>query len=583
MTRWFLRGAALVLVMAGAFAIFSNVTHAEPPIRSARIKKESGREFQNNAPQLQSSSPGYTLLYSFSADPKDNTYVASFTPDVSEIYAWATVVEENGAAQKQFTVDTQFIAPDGTPVDSEWYGSDTGTVTTYPANADSFNDKNVARRFIQIAGTSNAQQTGQWTVNYRVGGKVIASGNFTLGDATDIGQSETAGNAKEALTDAGYEVIEFTETEGKNGNLFAFVIMLPVSKDLYSAETTQQIVDGLAALRQSFPDSGTLYTFLRYSERYEIAYYADALDVQAYLDDPQNDFQKFAANVSVDVYDNEAGGYLGKSSKDFINKNFGAGKYQNPPNPPLSKSSGKIGSLRVTVSPSDLPADGTSKAIVTVEVFDKKNQPVTDAEVTFEVSGSGEGSVRPRVTSTDANGEADTVFTAGKKNGSVTITATSGGVTGSGVVTIGSGSTDQAADNVLSLLQGQGQNATKAGYIDSAKTTVAVLIELEDFTNVNQLSNPILLGLTALRINYPEATTYVVIVPYQSNLLMFPATKTEYDTMYKNVTAATTQEAKSTAYVNFLTIVFGKSAYVDRNGKPISSFKDFYNKNFTGG
>ncbi len=583
MTRWFLRGAALVVVLAGAFALFSNVTLAEPPIRSARISKESGREFRNDAPQRQSSSPGYTLLYSFSSDPRDNTYVASFTPDVDAIYAWVTVVEENGADTKQFTIDTQFVAPDGTPVDSEWYEKDTGTVTTYPSDADSFGDQNVARRFINVAGTPNANLTGQWTVNFRVGSKVIASGNFTLGDATDIGQSENAGNAEEALVDAGYEVIEFTEAEGKNGNLFAFVIMLPASQDLYSSETTQQIVDGLAALRQSFPDSGTLYVFLRYTERYEIAYYADALDVQDYLDDPNHDFEKFASKIRIDVYDNEAGGYLGNSSKDFINKNFGAGKYQNPPSPPLSKTSGKIGSVRVTVSPSELPADGTSKAIVTVEVFDKKNQPVPDAEVQFDISGSGNGSVRPRVTSTDENGEAVSVFTVGKTDGSVTITATSGGVTGSGVVTVGTGSSDQPADNVIALLQGQGQNATKVGYLDNAKTTVAVVIEIENFTNVNQLSNPILLGLTALRINYAEATTYVVMVPYQSNVLMFPATKTEYDTMYKNVTTATTQDAKSAAYVDFLTIVFGKSVYVDRNGKPISNFKDFYNKNFTGG
>lgn len=580
MIRWLLRSAAVLVALVSAVTVFSNVSRAEPPIRNAHIATQGAREYQNNSPHLQSSSPGYTLLYSFSSDPKDNTYVATFTPDVPAVYAWATIVEENGAAQKEFTVETEFIAPDGTPVDSQWYAGDTGTVTTYPADSNTFADKNVARKFIKVAGV-NDKLLGQWTVNYRVGGRLIASGNFTLTDATDIGQSDNAGTAEQALTDAGYEVIEFVETKGKTGNLFAYTIMLPVSQDLYSSEATQQIVDGLAALRQAFPDSGMLYVFLRYSQRYEIAYFADPVDVDQYLKD--NDFSAFARNITVDVYDNETNSYLGKSSKDFINKNFGAGTYQNPPNPPLSKHSNTTGSVRVSVSPSQLPADGTSKAIVTVQIYDKKNQPINNAEIEFQVSGSGEGSIRPRVTSSDENGEADAVFTAGKKDGSVTITATSGGVTGSGVVTIGNGSSDQPSDNVIAFLQGLGVNATKAGYVDTAKTTVAVLVDLGDNFKINDVTTPIIYGMTALRLNYPTATTLVVMIPYQTNVLMFPATSAEYDKLTADLNAAQDQTAKQTAFTNFLTLVFGKSVYVDRNGKPISSFKDFYNKNFMGG
>lgn len=580
MTRWILRAVALVVALVGGVTIFSTVTYADPPVRSAPLAHARGRETQNK-PKLQGSNPGYTLLYSFSSDPKDNTYVASFSPDVAEIYAWATIVEENGAAEKQFTVETEFLAPDGSQVESQWYDTDTGEVTTYPADADTFGNENVARKFIPVAGTPNAQLTGQWTVNYTVGGKLIATGNFTLADATDIGQSETAGTAEQALQDAGYDVVEFTETEGKSGNLFAYVIMLPVSKDLYSADTTQQIVDGLAALRQSFPNSTTLYTFLRYDERYEISYFADDVDVDAYLQD--NDFDTFSRAITVDVYDNVEGKYLGKGSKDFISKNFGAGDYTAPPNPPLSKTSNTIGSLRVSVSPSELPADGASKAIVSVQVYNKKNQPVPDAEIQFEVSGSGQGIIRPRVTSTDENGEADAVFTAGKTNGSVTITATSGGVTGSGTITIGSGSTDQAADNVLAFLSGQGYNATQAGYIDPEKTTVGVLVDLGDSYNINDVSGPIIYGMNALQTNYPQATTLVVVIPYSTNLLMFPASVTEYQDLGKALAAAKTDAEKQAAYTSFLTLVFAKAAYVDRNGTRISDFKDFYNKNFSGG
>ncbi|MBI4672543.1 MAG: Ig-like domain-containing protein [Chloroflexi bacterium] len=581
MTRWLLRGALVALVFLGAFALVSTVTFAEPPVRGERVAGEDGRDSQNQTPQSQSSGAGYTLLYSFSADPKDNKYVATFAPDVKQIYAWATIVEEGGAPQKQFTVDTQFVAPDGSPVQSEWYDKDTGTVTTYPSDAKSFGDVNVARRFINVAGTPNAQLTGQWTVNYTVGGKLIAAGNFTLAGATDIGQSDISGNAEQALKDAGYNVIEFKEAKGKSGNLFAYTIMLPASKDLYSSDTTQQIVDGLVALRQSFPNSATLYVFLRYSERYEVAYFADAPDVDAYI--KSNDFAKFAPTITVDVWDNETGTYLGKSSKDFITKNFGAGTYQNPPNPPLKKNSSTTGSIRVTVSPSTLPADGASKAIVTVIVYDKRNQPAPNAEVSFETSGSGEGSIRPRVTSTDDNGQADAVFTAGKKNGAVTITAKSGGVTGSGVVTIGAGGSDPAADNVIGMLSAQGYKALKAGWIDAAKTTAGVVVDLGTSYNINDIAGPIIYGTTALRANYPEAKTLMVFIPYQENMLVFPAAASDYDNFVKAAAAAKSDEEKRTAVLDFLRVVFGKAVYVDRNGKPISTFKDFYNKNFTGG
>lgn len=581
MTRWLLRGAVLMLSLLGVIAVVAGVTYAEPPIRSARIGRDTGREIKNNFPQLQSDKPGYTLLYSFSSVSDDNTYVASFAPDVPEIYAWATIVEENGAAEKQFDVEIQFLAPDGTPVESEWYGDDTGSVTTYPADADTFGDENVARRVIPVAGTPNANLTGQWTVNFSVGGKLVSSGNFSLADASDIDQSDTAGSAQQALQDRGYEVIEFTELEGQSGNLFAFVIMFPVSKDLYSSDTTQQIVDGLAALRQTFPDSGTLYTFLRYDDRYEIAYWADAVDVDTYLKD--NDFRAFAQLISVDVYDNQKGEYLGSASQDFIDKNFGAGNYSSPANPPLSKNSNTIGSIRVSVSPSELPADGASKAIVSVEVFNKKNEPIENAEIEFETSGSGEGTVRPRVTSTDENGQADAVFTAGRTNGSVTITAKSGGITGAGVITLGTGSSDQPADNVIAFLSAQGLNATRVGYLDQAKSRVGVLVDLGESYNINQVTAPIIYGMTALRINYPDAQTLVVVVPYGQNLLMFPATAAQYDSFFQAISAAQTDDAKRAASSAFLTQVYTGAQYVDRNGNKISNFKDFYDKNFTGG
>lgn len=579
MTRWILRGAALAVALLGALVLVTTVTYAERPVRGARSNPESGRGAPN-AP-LAATSPGYTLLYSFSSDPADNKYVASFAPDVKAIYAWAMIVEEGGAAEKQFTVDTQFVAPDGAPVSSDWYEGDTGTVTTYPADSDSFGAKNVARRFISIAGTPNAQLAGQWTVNYSVGGKLVASGNFALADAGDIAQGDQASSGEDLLTNAGYEVTEFKETKGKSGNLFAYTIMLPASQDLYSSDTTQQIVDGLAALRKSFPNSGTLYVFLHYDERYEVAYFADAPDVDQYLQD--NDFDSFSRAISVDVWDNQESKYLGKGSKDFISKNFGAGTYSAPPNPPLSKSTNKIGSIRVSVAPTSLPADGTSKAIVSVTVYDKKNQPVPDAEVSFELTGSGDGAIRPRVTSADENGQADAVFTAGKKNGTVTVTASSGGSSGSGVITLGSGSTDSAADNVIAYMATQGLKATNVGMMGQDPNSVGVVVDLGSSFTANDLAAPIIYGMTALRTNYPKAMNLAVVVPYQANLLIFSASSDDYDGLVADLGAAQTDDDKKTAFTDFLTVVFGQSSYVDRNGNRISTFKDFYNKDFGGG
>lgn len=579
MIRWLVKSTALLLALVSAFVFLSARTYAGPSLGSEQLTRVHERT--NDAPPQAASDPGYTLLYSFSSDPQDITYTASFTPDVQSIYAWATIVEENGADHKQFTVDTQFISPDGTVVDSAWYGQDTGTVTTYPADPGTYQDENVARRFVDVAGTPNAQLKGQWTVNYRVGGKLIATGNFTLEDATDVSQGDATDSAEQALTDQGYDVIEFKEQKGKNNNLFAYVIMTPISQDLYSSDTTQQIVDGFAALRQTFPDSGTLYTFLRHDPRYEVAYWADPVDVDLYI--KNNDFDAFSQNISVDVWDNDTGTYLGNASKDFILKNFGAGTYQSPISPPLSKSTNRIGSIRVVVSPSNLPADGVSKAIVTVTVYDKKNQPVADAQVDFEVTGASGGTIRPKVTSTDENGEADAVFTVSKTDGAVTITASSGGATGTGVITVGKGSSDSAADNVIGTLKGQGLNATRVAYLDDAKTTVGVLIDLGTTYNINAVSGPIIYGMTALRTNYPDAKTLVVIVPYQQNLLMFPATAAEFDNLGTQIAAAKTDADKNAAFTAFLTLVFGKADYVDHNGNKISTFKDFYNKNFSGG
>lgn len=559
---------ALIAVCAlTAMLAYAPATLAEPPV-----------DRYSSAPIA--SEPGYTLHYSFSSDPTNSAYVASFTPDVKAIYAWGTLSADNGAPQKQAKVDIQFYAPDGTPVDSKWYGQDTGTVTSYPAGSASFGPQNVARRQLDVAGTDNARRTGQWAVTFSQDGKLVSTGNFTLAGATELGASDVASDTKQTLTDAGYEVLDYTEATTDEGKRIAIVIMDPISKDLYSSDTSQQVVDGFAALRTGAPQAEDLLVFLATDPRYEILYYVAASDFDAYLQ--SNDFNGLADKIGINVYDKENDEYLGSGALDYIDKNFGAGSAKPPGNAPLSKVT-NVGSVRMEISPTSLPADGKSSAQVKVTVYDKRNKPLPDAEVSFEVTGSGDGSIRPRVTSTNADGVADATFTAGKQNGAVTIAANVNGNTGTGNITIGSGSGDDVQDSVISFIAAHGYTAVRAGYIDNTKKAAAVIVDLGSTYDINDVGPPILYGLIALRAYYPEASTLAVMIPYQEDYIVFPSSTDDYDQFKKDIEAATTEPDKRKVIDDYLGVIYGQSDVIDAEGNVKSSYKDFYNKHFGGG
>ena len=52
---------------------------------------------------------------------------------------------------------------------------------------------------------------------------------------------------------------------------------------------------------------------------------------------------------------------------------------------------------------------------------------------------------------------------------------------------------------------------------------------------------------------------------------------------FRAISAAQSDDEKRVASTNFLTKVYAGAQYVDRNGNKLSTFKDFYDKNFTGG
>ena len=530
--------------------------------------------------------PGYTIVTLLTADPSKAEYMASFTPDVPSIFAWVFIIANQGAAEKQFQVDVQFISPDGQEVDSQWYKGDTGKVTSLSKDSydrGSWAAKNISRRQLDIAGTDNASLIGQWTVNFRVGGKTMSVENFTLATASDVEISDAAAAAQKALEEQGYTVVTFGTTTWDDGTVIGYVEMPMVSTDLYSAETSKQIVDGYAALRPTYPKATTLLNELDYSERYTLVYYAKVTDWDAYV--KSQNYIKLWNTLAYAVWDNQAQDWVQKAgAKDFVKKNFGAGT----PKPPVStskKDTGTVGSIRVQVSSSTLPADGSSTADVTVTVFDKKNKALPNTDLTFATSGTGTGTVRPRATTTDSKGGATAIFTAGTKAGTVTITAAVGTTTGTAVVTLGEeSSASDPADNVRTVLASQGLTVLDVQY-DQSKSLAWVSIDLGAQITQDDLVVAIVFGCGTLRDNYPNAATVATIVPYQRRyLLTFPARAEDVDRLAAAWKAAKGDKAKQTAAVQaFIDTVVSNSVVMDANtGQVISPFKDFANKNFGG-
>jgi len=522
---------------------------------------------------------GYTLMASLSADPKQSDYTASFDPEVSAIYAWALVVAEGGAAEKQFSVDIQFTSPLGNKVESKWYSGDTGKVTTVPRedyDAGKWGAKNVTRRQLDIAGTDNADLTGQWTVTYSVSGKVVHSENFTLATTAEIETFTKEEAAKKELEEKGYTVNNFGTTTWSDGTIVAYVRMPMVSNTIYSPETSQQLVDGFTADRKGFPTATALIVHLEYSERYWIRYDIQAADLDAYL--KSKDFNKFVNALSYGIWDTEKGDFLKTSQerKDFITKNFGAGTYKPPPK--VDPKQGTVGSVRVQVSPSSLPADGTSTAQVTATVYDKQNKALPNTTLTFAVSGTGMGTIQPKTATTDSKGQAKATYKAGTKAGTVTITVAAGSTTGTTTLTLGEApEEDTAADNVRTFLAGQGYKVLKVEY-NKAESYAWVLLDLGEDFDTDDLAWAVLYGCATLRDNYPDASKLAVAVPYKrAYTLVFPVKATDVDQVVATVKAAKGDKTKiNAALQRFFAIVFNNAVVLDaRTGKQVGTVKDF--------
>lgn len=519
--------------------------------------------------------PNYTIGVSVSAHPKDPEYVASFSPEVPALYAWIQITTDE--PQEEIPVDLEFIAPDGTTVASTWYDGDDGKVLTLAKGARG-GPPHVARRELRVAGTRNAQLTGAWTVNAYVFGDFAFAQSFTLESAAEIAQGQTQSDAKQALLDKGYDVLTWTEDIGANEVHYALVRMRMADKNMYSAAISQQLVDGMGALRTAFPQATELQVWLNYDQRYDIVFYIQADGWDGYL--ASQDFEQFLEAADWILYDIAASSFV-EITKDFIDKNFGAGWFQPPQNPPGARRT-QYGSLQVTVSPQTLPADGASQAQITMVLYDKQNRPAPNVEIELSGAGSGSGKLRPGRTATDAQGQARAVFIAGDQSGCVTITAEAGDTLGTAVIIIGAGSGCTATDNVVAYLGQKGYKVPKAGYYTDSTDTAMVQIDLKDGFTIGQMEQAIFDGLTALRKFFPEAVRLDVWIPLRDNYLVFIADAARYDQLIQDFKAANSDQARRNLVDAFMDAVYARSVVLDRNGQRVSAFKDFINKNFGG-
>ncbi len=539
----------------------------------------------SNAPVLQqAAATSYTLTTSFSADPENSAYTPVFTADVRSIFAWAMLV--SSGPEKELPVDVQFISPTGQKVASQWYEGDKGSITSGPTatlvSAGGTPAKNVARRQIDVAFTPNEKLTGQWTVVFSVQGKPAVIENFVLTSADELAISDAQDAAKAELEELGYAVSSLVIKE-LTGKKSVILYMPMVSIDLYSSETSQQLMDAFAVTRKALPlKAGSLLVFLEYDPRYSILYLTTCDEWDAYVKD--KNFAAFTRDLYTEVYDKEAGAYIRPGSKDFINKTFGVGSLGLPLGVPGPKQA-SVGSIRVQPSALVVPADNSSTIQVNITVFDKHSKPVANMPISFRLSGTVVGTIDTKAARTTGTGLATVTFRAGRKDGAMALTATSGTTNATLLLTVGQGNKDGAMDAARAYLSSQGYPVTDVLY-DKGKSTARVVLDPGSMFDIQQVPAEILDGTIALREYFPDATALEVAVRYRTSyMLLFPATATDVDQAIAAANEAGADYAKlRVSLQSFLNAVFDKAVAADlRTGQSLGTFKDIMNKSFGGG
>jgi len=523
---------------------------------------------------------GYAAGTMFTKDPDDpKTEATSFDTTDKMVCAWFFGKATEGSPARDFEVEIEFYTPSGAKYESKWY-DDGSTTFSEGLTKDSY-----ARKYVEIAGTDAADESGEWSVKFYVNSKLFKIESFTLsGKTTTTPTTTTVTDAKAYLEEQGYKVYFAKEGEFSSGGTYAYVRMDMASEDLYSSEVSNQIYHAYYALRSVYPDDETLVCGLMFGGKYEVVFFAKSSDWDAFYEG--GEWEDFVKTLQYAVFDRETGQPLASTeSKNFMTKNFGTGGKWTAPNVKIKRDSGMISSVKVVVTPSELPADGKSTADVKVTVYDKDNEPLGDVEVEFTLSGSAAKGcrIRPSVTSTDSNGEAEATFTAGTTNGTVNITAKVKSATGLAVVTIGSGggSTDPKADEIIAFLAKYGYKVHGAGYLTDNQGTktksVAVVMDMASNAVDDVLVQQLVLGWLVLYQTYPDAEALYVILHYDRYGLFFGTTPADLAAALKASEAGDAQTVQA-----FWSKVFNNLVVIDRTtGERVTDTQGFLQKNFT--
>ncbi len=537
------------------------------------------------APASAAPQAGYGAGTMFTTDPEDpDSEATSFITTDKMVVAWLYCRSTEGSPAQGFEIEIEFYTPGGKEYTSEWY--DDGKVTC----SEQITEDSVARKYIEIAGTAAAKELGQWSVKFYVNGKLFKIESFTLaGDK----QQATAGavtDVKAYLEAQGYKVYFAEEGEFSSGGTYAYARMDMASNDLYSSEVSNQIYHAFYALRSVYPKAETLACGLMFSLKYEVVFFAEASDWDAFYGG--GSWDNFVKTLQYGIWDRETNKPLsGAEAKNFVTKNFGTGGQWTPPNVTPGKgnpSTGMVSSVKVNIFPDKLPADGQSTADVTVMVYDKDNQPLGNAEVEFTLSGGAATGcrIRPTITATDSNGEAKAIFTAGTTNGTVNVTARVKSATGLAVVTIGTGedkTADPKAQEIIAFLTKYGYKVHGAGYLTDQQgnktNAVAVVMDMASTAFDDVLGQQLVLGWLVLYQTYPDAQALFVILYYDRYALFFGTTPADLAVAIQAGEVGNQQIVQA-----FWTKVFTNLIIVDRTtGERVTDTRGFIQKNFARG
>lgn len=585
----------------------------------------------------------YSYIVAFSDDDQnpqnmqDPSNGASFNASVPKVVAWLGIKRNDATAPAtQFSVQIQFQSPKGVTINSDFTN---GKNSITPGNQQ-YDQDSIVSNFIKVNGTSNAKSLGTWSVVFTVGGQDLDTESFTLvkaGAPTDNGTpvsattpTVTSGDASacsqtgssndpvtqvhSCLESQNYDVLDTSQTTMKNGQKVAYVLsdMADANKDFYSSDTAQQLFSTFQVLANAWPDSDALLSEMAFSQEYTILTIANMSDWQTFLKafNPNDQtataqaWQTFSGNLSISIYDNTTQQMLTpQQTKDFATKNFGSSSSGNsgtdnsgndsgiPIGDPTHPANSNVSRVSISADTISLPPDGTSTSVITVKVYDRQSRPLASQEVSFSLSGTGGGKLKPTSTSTDNTGVAQTTYTAGKKQGQVTIVATSGGVRGSATISLSTSDVPQTntgdpASAVQTDLESKGYQVLSAGPLQSDATTFYVAMPRASSSIDDNLVKQILNGWSSLASNYSNAKNLLVVTTFQvqgTNYgVLWLISSTDFATLVADVNDGST--AKITDAQNILSKALSNAQAVNLDtGEAVSNSGDFVNKNFGGG